>query len=125
MPVVVEQIVPLASAQDGVNAFEVRARLVPKDKAQIATFRPGVEGQARLDGPEMSLIGIASRRIVDQPAPALGNVAARAGDSDRGPRGHVRRVAYAGPGLQHAIRDRARPGRVGDPYRGRAAHSVA
>jgi biotin carboxyl carrier protein len=51
VPVVVEQIVPLASAQDGVNAFEVRARLVPKDKSQIATFRPGVEGQARLDGP--------------------------------------------------------------------------
>lgn len=66
VPVEVEQIVPLAAAKDGVNAFEVRARLVPKDPAQIATFRPGVEGQARLDGPEMSLIGIASRRIVDQ-----------------------------------------------------------
>jgi phosphotransferase system IIA component len=66
VPVIVEQIVPLAAAHDGVNAFEVRARLVPKDPAQIATFRPGVEGQARLEGPEMSLIGIASRRIVDQ-----------------------------------------------------------
>lgn len=66
VPVVVEQIVPLAAAKDGVNSFEVRARLVPKDPTQIAGFRPGVEGQARLEGPRMSLIGIASRRIVDQ-----------------------------------------------------------
>jgi hypothetical protein len=66
VPVVVEQIVPLAEAKDGVNAFEVRARLVPQDPTQIAGFRPGVEGQARLDSKEMSLIGIASRRIVDQ-----------------------------------------------------------
>lgn len=66
VPVVVEQIVPLAAAKDGVNSFEVRARLVPKDPTQIVGFRPGVEGQARLEGPRMSLIGIASRRIVDQ-----------------------------------------------------------
>ncbi len=66
VPVEVEEIVPLAQPKDGVNSFEVRARLKPAAPQEIEGFRPGVEGQARFNAERMSLIRIASRRIVDQ-----------------------------------------------------------
>ena len=66
VPVEVEEIVPLAQPKDGVNSFEVRARLKPEAPGQIEGFRPGVEGQARFNAQRMSLVRIASRRIVDQ-----------------------------------------------------------
>jgi len=62
VPFTVERIVPLATPQDGRNAFEVRARLT----GAPAWFRPGMEGQARFDGAERSLAWIATRRITDQ-----------------------------------------------------------
>lgn len=58
----VERIVPLSEAQEGKNAFQVRARLLKT----APWFRPGMEGQAKFNAPERSLLGIASRRIVDQ-----------------------------------------------------------
>ncbi len=66
VPVEVEEIVPLAQPKDGVNSFEVRARIKPQAPGQIEGFRPGVEGQARFNAERMSLVRIASRRIVDQ-----------------------------------------------------------
>lgn len=66
IPVVVEQIVPLSEAVNGVNSFEVRAALKPRPGDVIAGFRPGLEGQARFDAERMSLLGIAGRRIVNQ-----------------------------------------------------------
>ncbi len=66
IPVEVEAIVPLASARDGVNAFEVRARLVPGPGDATLGFRPGVEGQARFTSRRMSLLAIGTRRIIDQ-----------------------------------------------------------
>jgi len=62
-PFVVERIVPLSQATEGQNAFEVHALLqVPG----IGALRPGMEGQARFDGPRKSLGWIASRRVLDQ-----------------------------------------------------------
>lgn len=71
IPVEVEQIVPLAQAKEGVNAFEVRAAMKPDmSDAKIATLmqtlRPGVEGQARFNTQKRSLLWIGARRIVDQ-----------------------------------------------------------
>lgn len=58
---VIETIVPLAEASEGKNLFEVRARLT---KA-APWMRPGMEGVAKLDAGERSLLSIASRRVVD------------------------------------------------------------
>nr|HRJ49087.1 efflux RND transporter periplasmic adaptor subunit [Phycisphaerales bacterium] len=58
----VERIVPLSQAHEGGNTFVVRGRLTQS----AAWFRPGMEGIARINTPERSLIGIVSRRIVDQ-----------------------------------------------------------
>lgn len=59
----VERIVPLSQAVEGQNAFEVHALLsVPGTGA----LRPGMEGQARFNGPDRSLAWIASRRVIDQ-----------------------------------------------------------
>jgi len=71
IPLVVEQIVPLAQAKEGINAFEVRAALKPEagNAAALAlmqTLRPGVEGQARFNTEKRSLLWIGARRIVDQ-----------------------------------------------------------
>lgn len=58
----VERIVPLARASDGANAFDVYCRLTERAPAW---FRPGMEGQAKFNGPRKSLGWIASRRVVD------------------------------------------------------------
>ncbi len=58
---VVERIVPLSQPKDGQNAFEVRARLTETPE----WFRPGMEGQARFDTVDRSLVWIGARRIVD------------------------------------------------------------
>jgi multidrug resistance efflux pump len=57
----VERIIPLAQAQEGRNAFEVHCRL----ERTPAWFRPGMEGQAKFDGPTRTLAWIASRRVLD------------------------------------------------------------
>jgi len=59
--VTVEQIVPLATSEEGKNQFEVRVRL---DEA-AGWMRPGMEGIIRLDSGEHSLLYIGTRRIVD------------------------------------------------------------
>jgi len=61
VPFTVERIVPLAQAHDGQNAFEVHCKL----SQSPPWFRPGMEGQAKFDGPRKSIAGIASRRIID------------------------------------------------------------
>jgi hypothetical protein len=57
----VERVIPLAQAQEGRNAFEVHCRL----ERTPAWFRPGMEGQAKFDGPTRTLAWIASRRVLD------------------------------------------------------------
>ncbi len=58
----VERIVPLSQSDQGSNAFIVRGKMT-----QTAPwFRPGMEGIAKFNTPERSLIGIVSRRIIDQ-----------------------------------------------------------
>jgi multidrug resistance efflux pump len=57
----IETIVPLATAEEGKNAFEVRGGLV----GETVWLRPGMEGLAKFDTGNRSLMGIASRRIVD------------------------------------------------------------
>jgi hypothetical protein len=65
MTFTVERIVPLSQPQEGKNVFEVRGRLeaTPEQKRSL---RPGIEGVAKLDTKEASLLWIGSRRILDQ-----------------------------------------------------------
>lgn len=58
----VDRIVPLASAVDGKNVFEVRGTL----SGAAEWFRPGMEGIAKFDTERMSIARIATRRIIDQ-----------------------------------------------------------
>lgn len=58
----VERIVPLASAEEGKNVFEVRGAL----KGSAEWLRPGMEGIAKFDTERMSLMRIGTRRIIDQ-----------------------------------------------------------
>lgn len=58
----VSRIVPLAQAAEGENAFEVRCELTAP---LPANYRPGMEGQAKFDGPSKSLAWIATRRVID------------------------------------------------------------
>lgn len=60
---VVDRIVPLSQAEEGKNAFMVRAKLTGES---APWFRPGMEGLAKFNAEEHSLAWIASRRIVDQ-----------------------------------------------------------
>lgn len=62
LPITIERIVPLSSAIEGKNVFEVRAAL----KGRPDWFSPGVEGIARFDTVERSLLWIGTRRILDQ-----------------------------------------------------------
>lgn len=57
----VERIVPLARAQDGRNAFDVYAKL----DGTAPWMRPGMEGFAKFDVGERSLLWIGTRRIRD------------------------------------------------------------
>lgn len=57
----VERIVPLSEAEEGKNAFEVRAKLA----SPTGWMRPGMEGFAKFDAGEHSLIWIGTRRIRD------------------------------------------------------------
>lgn len=59
--VVVERIVPLAQAAEGKNIFEIRGRLVGTGD----WLRPGMEGVAKFDTEERSLLWIGTRRIID------------------------------------------------------------
>jgi len=58
----VESIVPLAQAEEGKNLFEVRAALASPPPSWM---RPGMEGIARLDAGNRSLLYIGTRRILD------------------------------------------------------------
>lgn len=60
---VVEQIVPLAHAADGENAFEVRGKVT---QALPEWMLPGMEGQAKFNTEKHSLAWIAGRRVIDQ-----------------------------------------------------------
>jgi multidrug resistance efflux pump len=64
IPFEVERIVPLAVAQEGKNFFEVRCRI--KKENVPDWFRPGVEGLAKFNTEEKTLIWIGTRRILDQ-----------------------------------------------------------
>lgn len=58
---IVERVVPMASAEEGKNVFEVRGRL----EGGAEWMRPGMEGLAKLDTDEHSLLWIGTRRIVE------------------------------------------------------------
>lgn len=59
--VIVERIVPLAQAAEGKNVFELRGRLVGSGD----WLRPGMEGVAKFDTEQRSLLWIGTRRIID------------------------------------------------------------
>ncbi|MFN7021759.1 MAG: efflux RND transporter periplasmic adaptor subunit [Phycisphaerales bacterium] len=65
----VESIVPLATAGEGANVFEVRARIdqTPENAAALGNLRlvAGMEGQANFDTERRSLLWIGTRRIID------------------------------------------------------------
>ncbi len=65
----IEQIVPLATAGEGHNVFEVRARIddTPENREKLVNMRlvAGVEGEAKFDTVRRSLIWIGTRRIID------------------------------------------------------------
>lgn len=58
----IERIVPLSQTEEGANAFVVRGTM----NRPAAWFRPGMEGLAKFNTPRRSLLGIVTRRIVDQ-----------------------------------------------------------
>ncbi len=58
---IVERVTPVASAQDGRNAFEVEARLL----AAAPLLRPGLQGIAKIDAGERSTIWIWTHRGID------------------------------------------------------------
>ncbi len=60
-PMTVDRVVPLASPEDGTNAFEVRATLDDPP----AWMRPGMEGLAKFDTGKRTLLDIGTRRIRD------------------------------------------------------------
>lgn len=60
-PLEVERVVPMAQAQEGKNSFLVYARL----KGSAGWMRPGMEGLAKLNVGDRTLLWIGSRRIVD------------------------------------------------------------
>lgn len=64
VPFVVDQIVPLSTATDGVNAYEVRGRFT--DQKPADWFLPGLEGQAKFNTEKRSFAWIVSRRVIDQ-----------------------------------------------------------
>ena len=57
----IERVVPSAEAAEGKNLFEVRARVLKP----AAWMRPGMEGVARLDTPNRSLLWIGTRRVLN------------------------------------------------------------
>ena len=60
-PLHVQRVVPMAQAAGGLNAFEVHATL-----DQTASWmRPGMEGLAKLEVGDRTLLWVGSRRIVD------------------------------------------------------------
>lgn len=69
LPLVVERIVPLARPDEGGNTFEVRARLdvdaLRERGLDVTTLRPGMEGLARFDTGDQTIVWILTRRIRD------------------------------------------------------------
>lgn len=61
-PLTVERIVPMAQAEEGTNAFLVYATL----DETAGWMRPGMEGLAKLEVGDRTLLWIGSRRILDQ-----------------------------------------------------------
>jgi len=59
--IIIERIIPLAQPAEGKNVFEVRAKL----SGTGAWLRPGMEGVAKFDTEERSLLWIGTRRIID------------------------------------------------------------
>lgn len=65
-PVTIERIIPLAQAEEGNNAFEVRAALsVPAGELVKRGIRPGSEGLAKFETGDRTLLDIGTRRIRD------------------------------------------------------------
>ncbi|HVU63201.1 MAG TPA: HlyD family efflux transporter periplasmic adaptor subunit [Phycisphaerales bacterium] len=62
IPFEIERIVPLSSAVEGKNVFEVRCRLTKVPD----WFKPGIEGIAKFNTEPRSLIWIGTRRVLDQ-----------------------------------------------------------
>jgi len=61
VPFTVERIVPLSTAAEGANAFEVHCKL----SQPPSWFRPGMEGHAKFNGPTRSIAWIGTRRILN------------------------------------------------------------
>ena len=64
-PLVVDRIVPVASAEGGRNLFQAEARLVDAGGAEAKSLRPGLQGVARIDAGERSLAWQMSHRVLD------------------------------------------------------------
>lgn len=58
---IIQRIVPLAEAAEGRNQFEVRGRL----ETSASWMRPGMEGYAKIDTTDASLLWIGTRRVID------------------------------------------------------------
>ena len=61
LPLVVTRITPVAVAEDGRNTFRIEARLTELDPR----IRPGLEGVAKLDAGQRSLLWIWTRSLID------------------------------------------------------------
>ncbi len=59
--IAIERIIPLAQAAEGKNIFEVRGKLI----GTADWLRPGMEGVAKFDTQDRSLLWIGTRRIID------------------------------------------------------------
>ncbi len=59
--IIIERVIPLAQPAEGKNVFEIRAKL----SGTGAWLRPGMEGVAKFDTQERSLLWIGTRRIID------------------------------------------------------------
>lgn len=61
MPITVEKITPLSTAEEGRNYFSVEARL---DTEITPLLRPGMEGVGKIDVDQRKLIWIWTHKIV-------------------------------------------------------------
>ena len=61
LPLVVERVTPVATADDGRNFFRVEARL----EGPTPALRPGMEGVAKIEVGERRLIWIWTHSLVD------------------------------------------------------------
>ena len=61
LPMTVEKITPVSTAEEGANLFRVEARLDPAD---LASLRPGMEGVGKIEIDQRKLAWIWTHKIV-------------------------------------------------------------